>query len=129
MRQEDSILLLCTGADAANTSIQRRKPLRGSNVTAATLDQLRAHFSLWFCCLLLLMSNKPPHILISIILELQGNLVKVAERGALPTESISSNRWRSLMLRISLRERRSSSSRGRGESCGDKWERETLGSS
>lgn len=101
MRQEDSILLLGTEADEANTSIQRRKlkrqkPLRGS------------------------MSNKPPHILISLMFDLRVHFVKVAERGALPTESISSSRWRSLMLRISLRERRSSSSRGRGESCGDK---------
>lgn len=86
MRQEDSILSLCTGADAAQTWTQRPKLKQQKpelfhllHLPAATLHQICTQFILQLCCLLLLMSNKPAHLLISLVLDLEVSLVKVAE--------------------------------------------------
>lgn len=120
MRQEDSILLLCTEADAANTSIQKWQKCDSSNFISdpclfpsLALLSGTSKFLYYYPYDNSKGSGSPqPHI------TYVTSPGEIGESCALPTESISSSRWRSLMLRISLRERRSNSSRGRGESCG-----------
>lgn len=82
MRQEASILLLCTEAEAAHASLQgpKLKPLGGSGGTAATLYQI--------CALFVLLKNPLPHILVSLCSIYKGIWWKL-QREALYLRSVS----------------------------------------
>lgn len=74
MRQEDSILLLCTEADAANTSIQRPKLKRQKPLRAPERQRQLLVFAFDLRCL-----SCRRDLPASLPGDLQGNLVRAAE--------------------------------------------------
>lgn len=85
MRQEDSILLLCTEADAANASIQKWQKCDSSNFISdpGLVHSLACCLVLLYSCIIALMITQKKmahHVLISLISHLQVKLVRVAER-------------------------------------------------